>query len=310
MEEMWMLRKMLSNVLISVLTVVFVCWPVNAQNATESQENTTSAGQEAEQAPLDSSATQPMLTLPAGTPLNLIMLEELYSQRNREGDEIVFALQDDVVVMGRTFLVAGTPVIGRVTHTRAARSWGRSGSLDIEITSIAPPYGMPIALTGEAGTSGGSNTVASVATTALLGITVVGLLAGGAIAGHGAVIPAGTTFTVFTASDGSIMDLPRDEMQTMIDDWYTHKVITSFLRYSPAGVKTVSAAMSSMGYSVDESMVTMELIDQYNYRIEVKVSPTETASFSFQPFQDTHGWKFNTLTADNELAAAILGQVR
>ena len=308
-----MSKRLLSCTFVITLLVQLVWLPAYAENSSGSQGNPPAAGEgtdQAVQSPLDSTEAQPLITLPAGAALNLIMLEELYSQRNREGDEIVFALQDDVVVMGKTYLVAGTPVIGRVTHARAARSWGRSGSLDIEITSIMPPYGAPIPLTGSSSDVGGSTTVTSIATTVLLGISVLGLLAGGSVSGHGAVIPAGTTVTVFTAGDGSIMDIPRDEMQSMIDDWYTHKVITGFLCYSPAGVKTVSAAMSSMGYSVDESKVSIEPIDPYNYRVTVELSATETASFAFQPFQDAHGWKFNTLTAENQLAATILGQVR
>ncbi|HDS29745.1 MAG TPA: hypothetical protein ENN67_01740, partial [Firmicutes bacterium] len=83
------------------------------------------------------------ITLPAGTPLNLIMLEELYSQRNIEGDEILFALTEDVVFLGKTYLVAGTPVVGRVTACRAANS-AQGGVVDIEIRTLIAPYGMPV----------------------------------------------------------------------------------------------------------------------------------------------------------------------
>jgi hypothetical protein len=250
------------------------------------------------------------MTLPVGTPLNLIMLEELYSQRNMEGDEIVFALADDVTMMGTTYLVAGTPVIGRVTNSRAARSWGRSGTIDIEITSIIPPYGMPIALTGSTSDSGGNRTVQSIGTTVLLGISVIGLLAGGAVSGSGAVIPEGTTVTVFTAEDGTIMDIPRDEMQTMIDDWYDHKIKTCFLNYSPAGQVTVQGAMASLGYNVTEDNLTVVPIDRFNYTVIVQINPGSTASFSFQPYKETHAWKFNTMVSNDDIAASILGLVR
>ncbi len=245
------------------------------------------------------------LTLPAGTPLRLVMQEQLYSQRNEEGDEIIFVLAEDVVLMGRTYLVAGTPVIGIVNHTRPARSWGRSGNIDIEITSIMPLYSMPIPLAGEASDSGGSQTVASVGTTVLLGISVLGLLAGGSISGSGAVIEAGTDITVFSAADAEIMDIPGDEMRTMVDEWFTNRLIRDFMQYSWDNKGTIGDAMALMGYSVDESQITVTPIENYYYQFDVALSDTETAIFTLQPFEEPHLGKFITLESQNELAEAI-----
>jgi len=249
------------------------------------------------------------LTLPAGTPIKLVMLEQLYSQRNREGDEIVFVLAEDIVVMGRTYLVEGTPVIGRVTHARAAKSWGRSGNLDIEITSIMPLYSMPVPLSGEAGGSGGSRTVTSIATTVLLGVSVLGLLAGGSVSGSGAVIESGTEFIVFSAEDAVISDMPEEDMRKTVDDWLNDSVISSFLRYSWDNKCSLSEAMESMGYSVDESDIRVEPTENFYYQVEVDLSDSQTAVFTLQPFQEPHGGKFITLEAQNDLAEAIIATV-
>jgi len=250
------------------------------------------------------------ITLPAGTPIRLVICEQLYSQRNHAGDEIIFTVAEDIVMMGRTYLVAGTPVIGRVTHTRPSRSWGRSGNIDIEINSIHPLYSMPIPLSGEAGGSGANQTATSIGTTILLGLSVVGLLAGGSVSGSGAVIEAGMEFTVFTSEDGVIMDIPADEMQQMTDEWYHEKLISGFLGYSWDNKCTLASAMQSLGYTVDDSMIQVEPIGDYFYRFTVPLSDTQTAIFTIRPLEEAHAGKFITLDPENDLAVQIFRAVR
>ena len=250
------------------------------------------------------------ITLPAGTPIRLEMQEQLYSQRNHEGDEILFLVSEDVVMMGQTYLVAGTPVVGRVTHTRPARSWGRSGNIDIEITSIMPLYSMPIGLSGEAGGSGGSQTAASIGTTVLLGISVVGLLAGGSISGSGAVIEAGTDLTVFSANEAEIMDIPEEEMQEIVDEWLTDQVITDFLNYSWDSNCTIEQAIQSLGFTIDETMIRIEPTEDFYYRVTVQLSDTQSACFTLRPFQEAHLGKFITLECHDDMAVQIFRAVR
>jgi len=272
-----------------------------AQNETGAEGNNATSS--------EASDSEAPLILPAGIPLNLIMQEELYSQRNREGDEIIFTLAEDVVLMGTTYLVAGTPVIGRVTHSRPSRSWGRSGNLDIEINTIYPLYSMPIPLSGESSGSGGNQTVTSVGATVLLGISVVGLLAGGAISGSGAVIPAGTSISVYTLGEGEIMDIPEDEMRAMVDKWLEDKIISSFLNYNWDNKKKISSAIEGMGFSIDELTYTIEPIEEYQYIITVHLSETQAAIFKMKPFEEPHAGKFSTLEAQNDLAEDVIRNV-
>ena len=289
-----MLKSATIYLFVFILLIQMTCLPVWA-------EETAASGQD---------ANPPLVNLPANSPISLVMLEELYSQRNKEGDEIVFALAEDVVVLGRTYLVAGTPVLGRVVGSKAAKSWGRKGSLDIKIFALVPLYSNPIPLSGEASGTGGSNTVAAIGTTVLLGISVVGLLAGGAWGGKGAVIPAGTKITVFTAQDGQVLDISADEMKSKVDEWYNKKIISSFLSYSSVGKVSVADAFSKAGYTIDESKITFEKGESYSYTVNVQISDSETAIFTFQPFQEPHGAKFSTLRAENDIAAMVVKQVK
>jgi hypothetical protein len=253
-----MIRRLLVLLLCWVLVIGSVGAPVAAENEDnpaeepETQEEAIdNSAEETEESPSDIDS-QEFLTLPPGTPLRLVMLEQLYSQRNYEGDEIVFALEEDVVLMGRTYLVEGTPVIGRVIHATPSRSWGRSGTLDVEIVSIVPAYGMPIRLTGEAGESGGSMS------TLMVAARVLGLLPGGLQSGSGAVIEAGTEIMVYTAEEGTIADMPEEDMRAIVDDWYRNRVVSTFLDYSWGDRCTVADAIESLGYTVDESAIEIE----------------------------------------------------
>jgi len=143
----------------------------------------------------------------------------------------------------------------------------------------------------------------------IVGVSLLSLLSG-RFSGSGAVIPAGTTVAVFTSSEGTLLDIDKDEMQEMVDEWYLNKVINSFMSYSPGGSTSTSLAMSRLGYLVGKSNVSARMIDQYNYEIIVDLDNDEFAIFIFQPFQEAHLWKFNTLEGVNDLAKAIIRQMR
>jgi hypothetical protein len=249
-----------------------------------------------------------VIILPAGTPLKVTMQEALYSQRNREGDEILFSLEEDIVVMGEIYLVKGTPILGRVTNNKPSRSWGRGGNLDIEITSVYPLYSMPIKLSGESGNSGGSKTVESVATTVIMSVSVVGLLLGGNVDGKSAIIEAGTNISVFSVEDAEIMNISAEEKRKMVEDWYTKKVISSFLNYSWDKNPTIGEAMKRMGFNVDESAISVEPMEDYRYSVTVKLDSGQNAIFTLKPWEEPHIGKFKTIQGENELANDIINK--
>jgi hypothetical protein len=81
--------------------------------------------------------------------------------------------------------------------------------------------------------------------------------------------------------------------------------MSSFLNYTWDNNSTLGDTMDSMGYSVDESMIVIEPLENNYYQVEVILSETQTAIFTFQPFEEAHIGKFITLEAKNDLANSI-----
>ena len=245
-------------------------------------------------------------TLPAGTPVRLVMMEEIHSNRNQVGDEVLFSILEDVVVEGTTYLVAGTPVIGAISEVRPARSWGRGGYVDAQISSIMPLYSDPIRLTGSQTESGGSDTATSVGATVIIGISVVGILAGGALSGDTAVIDAGTEFTVFTAEDGEVRVFSDNHKRTMVNDWLASKVVDSFTGYHWDNTFTIGEAIEYIGYDLNDVQVHVAQQENYYWLVTAELDDGRNAEFTFQPFQEPYIGKWNTLEPQNFFAREIM----
>ena len=248
----------------------------------------------------------PTLSMSAGTMIRLVLAEELNSQRNRVGDEVIFTLAEDLVINERTYLVEGTPVLGTVTSVRPSRSWGRQGNIEIEISSISPLYSDPIPLTGEAKDTGETNSPYSAGAVILIGITPVGLLAGSVIEGHDAVIDEGMEFTVFTAEDGEVMDISAYQMRQFVDEWLYNKVMESFLEYSWDDKNTIRETFDLLGYTTDPWVYSIYEIEDNYWSVNAEVVPGTHAVFAFKPFEEPHLGKFRTIDGENELGDLII----
>ncbi|MEO7994727.1 MAG: hypothetical protein ABI743_10050 [bacterium] len=250
-------------------------------------------------------AHAPRITLPAGTPLNLVLLEDLYSQRNEEGDEVVFALSEDVVLLGTTYLVKGTPLLGHVTGQKAAQSWGRSGSLDVEVASIVPPYGLPIVVSDSVGDSG-SNRIGKVILNYLLW---GGLALPGATKGQKIELQAGMALTLFTGADGVVLDIPAADKTAMVNDWVLAKVRKNFRTFSWAKRKTVTQAFAMRGVTLTDDMIKVIDLGDYKYLVGVE-TPDGLFQYEFDPFIEVHenkSWK--PLVPRNQSSELLLEDV-
>lgn len=276
---------MYKNILLSLLVMgfIFISSPTNSY-AQEEKSN---------------------LVLPPGTPLELVLVEEIYSQRNAVGDEVLLVLRDDLILMGDTYLVKGTPVLGRVLRCKAGKSWGRSGSLEIEIYSISPPYGMPIVLS-----EGLEETQRSKTGKMILGLWAFGLIGGG-VKGKKITIPAGTELTLFTDAEGQIANVPMEEMRQQTDAWMKKKIINNFLKFTWKRKCNVKQAFEKAQYTYDAENIEITPLDDFFYRIDVPVG-SENAIFTFRPFDDVHdgGTGFKPLKPDNEVAKKIMKNVK
>lgn len=248
-----------------------------------------------------------ILTVPEGTALKLILQEELYSQRNAAGDAVLFTLAEDIVLMGKTYLVAGTPVLGRLIEVKCGKSWGRSGSIQIEIASIQPPYGMPIPVIDELGATERSKTGKTI-----VGVMAFGIIGGGAIKGKKITIPAGTEMNLFTSKDGQVLDIPVEEMTRYVDEWFENEIKRNFLSFTWKNKSPVRTVLAGMGYDADELEIVIEPIEDFYYELKVHLTDNEFALFNFRPFDDVHenGTGFKPLKGTNDLGSQIMGRVK
>ena len=275
---------MFKNILLTLLTFSFIF--IASPTVSQAQEKSN-------------------LVLPPGTPLELVLIEEVYSQRNDVGDEVLFLLKEDLLLMGQTYLVKGTPVLGRVLRCKAGKSWGRSGSLEIEVFSISPPYGMPITLS-----EGLEKTQRSKTGKMILGLWAFGLLGGG-VKGKKITIPAGTELTLFTDVEGTIADIPMDEMRRQTDEWLEKKIINNFRKFTWKRKCNVEQAFGKAQYTFDADSIVITPLEDFFYRLDVPVG-SENASFIFRPFDDVHdgGTGFKPLKPDNDIAGKIMKHVK
>ncbi len=241
------------------------------------------------------------LFLPADTPIRLRSLEEINSQRNRQGDEILFAVAEDVIVSGRVCLVAGTPVLGTVTDQTAARSWGRGGDLNVEVISTLGLYSDAIGLSGEAGGDGDDKGIEVVAV-----VLVFGLIFGALVSGSKVEIPAGQELFTYSNNEYEINDITEQEMRDIVDEWYTEKVIDCFLNYRWDEKDTIGEVIRSMGYTIDDEDFTITDIGGNFYEIEVALGSGQVARFNTQPFEEPHIGKFKQLEPLNGIAEDII----
>lgn len=96
--------------------------------------------------PLDPSNHAPLLsqtsiTLAAGTPARIVLLEGASASRNHPGDKIQARLVEPLYVDSVVALPAGTIFEGKVVRSQPPRMLSRSGSLLMSFTAITSPDG-------------------------------------------------------------------------------------------------------------------------------------------------------------------------
>src|SRR4051812_44769212 len=77
-----------------------------------------------------------LVTLSAGTPINLAMAEEINSSTQTAGDTFKLTVLEDVKVGDTVVIPRGTPAMGEVTWRTGKGSFGKSGKLEFAIRSI------------------------------------------------------------------------------------------------------------------------------------------------------------------------------
>jgi hypothetical protein len=146
------------------------------------------------------------VTIPAGQPLLVRMIDGVDSSKNRVGDIFHASLETDMTVNGVLVAHKGTDVYGRLANAKEAGHIAGSSELELELTRIVidghdyPVVSSDYTLQGK---GRGKNTAEKVGGGAALG-AIIGAIAGG---GKGAAIGAG----VGAGAGGAVQVLTRGQ---------------------------------------------------------------------------------------------------
>jgi hypothetical protein len=152
-----------------------------------------------------------VVTVPAGTPLTVRMVEGISSGQNHVGDTVLLALDQSLVVNGRVVAIEGSEVLGRVTQVEDAGRVTGTASIAFTLVQLKRDGGTyPLEtdnVVSQAQSTKGRD-AATIGGAAGIGTAIGGVLGGkkGAIIGAGAGGAAGTG--VVLATHGKEMEVP------------------------------------------------------------------------------------------------------
>jgi hypothetical protein len=158
----------------------------------------TSGSSASTSTPAPSDQTPKAIVLEDGTPVNLVLDENVSSSDAVTGQTIAFETVDDILVNGFVVIPRGSTAWATVTDAQHKRRMGRAGHVDLNIDKVRLADGEKVLLRAVKNSEGGSNTgkmVGAMAVTAIftLGGSALFLLAHG----KDTTIPKGTNVTAF-----------------------------------------------------------------------------------------------------------------
>lgn len=152
------------------------------------------AQQDAPVPPPASVASMPAQALKEGTEVHLVTRDDISSKTAKKGDRIELRVAQAVVIDGTVVIPEGASATGEVAKARDNGLLGRSGKLDIEVTSI-DAGGRTVPVRGQKDKKGSSGTIGAV------GAGVVFLPLAIVVRGKEAKIPAGSSVNVYVDRD-------------------------------------------------------------------------------------------------------------
>ncbi len=155
-------------------------------------------------APIAATAQEPSkgFVLEDGTPIKLVLSENLSSASAHTGDLVAFETVEDVKVQGVVVIPRGSNAWATITDAQAKRRLGRAGHLDLNIDKVRLADGEKVLLRAVAGGSGGGHQGAMIGAMVATSIVTLG---GSALFllmhGKDKKIPEGTQVTAFIQGD-------------------------------------------------------------------------------------------------------------
>ena len=174
----------------------------------------------ADPVPAPSDQAPRAIVLEDGTPVNLVLDENISSADAVTGQTVAFETVDDIVVNGFIVIPRGSTAWATVTDAQHKRRMGRAGHVDLNIDKVRLADGEKALLRAVKDSQGGSNTgkmVGAMAVTAIftLGGSALFLLAHG----KDTTIPKGTNITAFVQGNVTL-DESKFQRQPMLSKAY------------------------------------------------------------------------------------------
>jgi hypothetical protein len=109
------------------------------------------------------------VTIPDGTEITVVTIEEISSKTAAEGDPLTFKVDEDVKVNGQTVIPKGALVKGEVSGAKKSGRMGKAGTLSIRINSTTAIDEQKVKLRASKGKEGDDKTGTTVALVVLFG---------------------------------------------------------------------------------------------------------------------------------------------
>lgn len=135
------------------------------------------------------------IALTEGTPVKVVIAEEISTKTAKLGDPVAFVISQDVIGNGHVLVSRGTPAKGVVINTSPAGRIGKSGKLGIAIESTTTVDGKELKLRAAKGREGRDRGVS----TSLLAVTASYFFL--LRKGTEAKVAAGTALTAYVAEE-------------------------------------------------------------------------------------------------------------
>jgi hypothetical protein len=146
-----------------------------------------------------------LIKLEDGTPVHLVLSENISSADAQVGQTLELEVVDDIVLDGVCVVAHGATAWATVTSAQAKRRMGRAGHLDINIDKVKLADGEKVLLRAVKEEKGGSHTGAvtgAVVATSLVLLPAAPLFL--LIHGKDVTIPKGTPITAFVQGDQTL----------------------------------------------------------------------------------------------------------
>ena len=167
-------------------------------------------------APTPNNGVPKAVMLEDGTPVSLVLDENVSSADAVTGQTVAFEVVDDIVVDGLVIIPRGSTAWATVTDAQKKRRMGRAGHVDMNIDKVRLADGEKVLLRAVKNSQGGGNQgkmVGAMAATAIftLGGSALFLL----VHGKDTTIPKGTQLTAFVQGN-DILDESRFQRQMVV----------------------------------------------------------------------------------------------